>query len=132
MKRFFILVSMVALVAAGCTKTIIKNEVETPISFSTESGKLTRAIVNDANYLEKQANPAEVFDLQKYGKTVGYIKTNIVSKTNNGTGDAVTNYNPFFQYNFDQGDIDIYPATDYVHACLEDNTTRNTEEVPSS
>ena len=85
-----------------------------------------------ANYLEKQANPAEVFDLQKYGKTVGYIKTNIVSKTNNGTGDAVTNYNPFFQYNFDQGDIDIYPATDYVHACLEDNTTRNTEEVKIS
>ena len=85
-----------------------------------------------ANYLEKQANPAEVFDLQKYGKTVGYIKTNIVSRTNNGTGDAVTNYNPFYQYNFDQGDIDIYPATDFVHACLEDNTTRNTEEVKIS
>lgn len=85
-----------------------------------------------ANYLEKQANPAEVFDLQKYGKTVGYIKTNIISRTNNGTGDAVTNYNPFFQYNFDQGDIDIYPATDFVHACLEDNTTRNTEEVKIS
>ena len=45
---------MVALVAAGCTKTIIKNEVETPISFSTESGKLTRAIVQDENYYEDQ------------------------------------------------------------------------------
>lgn len=54
MKRFFILVSMVALVAAGCTKTIIKNEVETPISFSTESGKLTRAIVQDKQYDVKQ------------------------------------------------------------------------------
>lgn len=54
MKRFFILVSLVALVATGCTKTIIKNEVETPISFSTESGKLTRAIVQDDKYLTSQ------------------------------------------------------------------------------
>lgn len=54
MKRFFILVSMVALVAAGCTKTIIKNEVETPISFSTESGKLTRAIVDGTTLYEDQ------------------------------------------------------------------------------
>lgn len=50
MKRFFILVSLVALVATGCTKTIIENEVETPISFSTESGKLTRAIVDGNQY----------------------------------------------------------------------------------
>ena len=79
-----------------------------------------------ANYLEKQPNPAEVFDLQRFGKTVGYIKTNITSKN---VGDAFTNYNTLYQYNFNQGDIDIYPATDYVHACLEDHSSRTIEEV---
>lgn len=81
MKRFFILVSLVALVATGCTKTIIKNEVETPISFSTESGKLTRAIVNDANYLESQPFGVFAFANQEIteGQTTTYTTTEFMS-----------------------------------------------------
>jgi len=33
------------------------------------------------------------------------------------------------KYQFDKNDVDIYPATEYVHACLSDNSSRVTEEV---
>ena len=49
MKRFFIIASM-AVLAVGCQKTEIQNEIQTPIGFSTEVGKQTRAIVDGTNY----------------------------------------------------------------------------------
>lgn len=63
MKRFLMLASLMVFVAASCTKTNIKNEVESPISFSAESGKLTRAIVQDGTYPEDQP-----FGVYAYGK----------------------------------------------------------------
>ena len=48
MKRFFIIASM-AILAIGCQKTEIQNEVKNQIGFSTETGKLTRAIVQNNN-----------------------------------------------------------------------------------
>lgn len=54
MKRFTLFIAMVGLLATSCQKTIVKNEMETPISFATESGKQTRAIVQDETYLETQ------------------------------------------------------------------------------
>jgi hypothetical protein len=47
MKRFMLFIAMVGFVATSCSKTIVKDEVETAISFSTESSKLTRAIVQN-------------------------------------------------------------------------------------
>lgn len=44
MKRLFIVASM-AIMAVGCQKTTVENEVLTPIGFSTEVSKLTRATV---------------------------------------------------------------------------------------
>lgn len=82
-----------------------------------------------AEYLEMHKNPAEVFDLQRYGKTSGYIRSHIVSRQSN---DQISNYSTMYRYNFDQGDIDIFPATGFVHACLEDNSSRKTEEVSIS
>lgn len=46
MKRLFFVASL-AILAAACQKTEIQNEVQTPISFSTETGKQTRAIMAD-------------------------------------------------------------------------------------
>lgn len=54
MKRFMLFIAMVGFVATSCSKTIVKDEVETAISFSTESGKLTRAIVQNDKYFEAQ------------------------------------------------------------------------------
>ena len=46
MKRL-LLIASVAIMAAGCQKTFVDNEVKTAIGFSTEVGKQTRAIVDD-------------------------------------------------------------------------------------
>lgn len=53
MKRFYFIAAM-AIMAAGCQKTEIQNEVQTPIGFSTEVGKQTRAIVQNGTYLTDQ------------------------------------------------------------------------------
>ena len=58
MKRLFVVATM-AIMAVGCQKTTVENEVLTPIGFSTEVAKQTRAIVNDGNYLTTQ--PFTVF-----------------------------------------------------------------------
>lgn len=49
MKRLIIIASL-AILAVGCQKTEIQNEVQTPIGFSTETGKMTRAIVNNTQF----------------------------------------------------------------------------------
>lgn len=80
------------------------------------------------NYLEMCKNPAEIFELQKFGKSIGYIRSHIITKNMN-PNDIVNSYINQYKYNFNLGDIDIYPATEYVHACLEDTSHRSTEEV---
>jgi len=81
-----------------------------------------------AEYMEIVKNPAEVFDLQRFGKTVGYIRSHIQTRSPN-SDDITTQYTNLFKYNFNRGDVDLYPATDLVHACLEDNSSRTSEEV---
>lgn len=79
-----------------------------------------------AHYMEMVPNPAEMFELTRFGKTVGYIKTNmqmLSSKTN------FINTAGFYQYKFQKKDVEVYPATEFVHACLEDVSTRTPEEV---
>ena len=66
MKRFMLFIAMAGFVATSCSKTIVKDEVGTTISFSTESGKLTRAIVQDNDYSE-----AQPFGVFAYGSNDG-------------------------------------------------------------
>ena len=63
MKRFMLFIAMVGFVATSCSKTIVKDEVETAISFSTESSKLTRAIVQNG----QTANSGTYFQDQPFG-----------------------------------------------------------------
>ena len=53
MKRLIFIASL-AMLAVGCQKTEIQNEVLTPIGFSTEVGKQTRAIVQGNTYDSEQ------------------------------------------------------------------------------
>jgi hypothetical protein len=76
------------------------------------------------HYMEMVANPAEMFEVTKFGKTVGYIKAPV----NNTLQQQDMLHLSQFQYKFKRNDVTIYPATEFVHASLEDNTTR-TEEV---
>ena len=90
---------------------------------------------NDADhytgYVEMIKNPAEVFELTKLGKTRGYIKTNIQALSN-----SVNNYsqqdmlNSYYQwYKFNEQDVELYAADDFVHGYLEDNSSRVEEKV---
>lgn len=70
-----------------------------------------------------------MFELTRHGKTMGYIKTNsIISPANYATD----GYNAdFFRYTLkkNSSDVQVFQATDFVHAALEDNTGRIPEEV---
>lgn len=75
-------------------------------------------------YTEAIPNPGEMFELTRLGKTMGYIQapTSVQTYDDNSL-------NSYLRYKIKKEDIDIYPATSFVHACLEDNSSRTPEEV---
>ena len=80
---------------------------------------------NYAHYMEMVANPAEMFEVTKFGKTVGYIQAPVNDTLQKKD---ILSLNQF-QYRFKKEDVTIYPATEFVHASLEDNTTRSEEII---
>lgn len=75
--------------------------------------------------VEAVANPNEMFELTKFGKSMGYIKAATSVQKNYGSN----NSSYFTTYNIRNKDVDIYSPTDFVHACLESSTTRTEEEL---
>ena len=95
----------------------------------TEDVKIKAYASNDhyVHYLEMVPNPAEVFELTKFGKSYAYIKTEI-----NTPSTSFKNWyegSNFLRYKFKKNDINIYQPTEFVHAYLEDDTNRTPEEV---
>lgn len=85
-----------------------------------------------AHYVEMVPNPAEMFELTKFGKTYAYIDApSMVSLNYDYTGDEawLTNAQNRYLYKFKKDDVYIYPPTSFVHACLEDSPTRFPETV---
>ena len=82
---------------------------------------------NYVHYLEQMPNPAQVFELTRFGKTAAYIKTDIESTRQ--TKDSYSMSSLFNKYSFNKNDVELYPPTEFVHACLEDNSSRTPEEV---
>ena len=80
---------------------------------------------NYVHYMEMISNPAEMFELTKFGKTVGYVQAP-VSSTIMKQDNTIFNT---WKYKFKRGDITLFPATEFVHASLEDNTSREDELV---
>lgn len=80
------------------------------------------------HYVEKEPDPAKMFELTRMGKSQAYIKTSVNTVANLPVGTAVpSNY---FSFNLNNtNDIYLYEATDFVHACLDDNSSRTPEEV---
>ena len=94
----------------------------------TEDLKIKAFKKNDkyAHYVEMVTNPAEMFELTKFGKTVGFIKSpvdGVIVKSQNNID--FMNY----AYKFKRNDITIYPPTEFVHAAIEDNVSRYEESV---
>jgi len=83
---------------------------------------------NYVHYLEQMPNPAQVFELTRFGKTAAYIKTDVQStrtpKDSYSTVSSLAN-----RYSFYKNDVELYPPTEFVHGCLEDNSSRTPEEV---
>lgn len=94
----------------------------------TEDVKIKAFKKNDkyAHYVEMVTNPAEMFELTKFGKTVGFIRSpvdGVIVRSQNNID--FMNY----AYKFKRNDITIYPPTEFVHAAIEDNVSRYEESV---
>ena len=94
----------------------------------TEDVKIKAFKKNDkyAHYVEMVTNPAEMFELTKFGKTLGFIKSpvdGVIVRSQNNID--FMNY----AYKFKRNDITIYPPTEFVHAAIEDNVSRYEESV---
>lgn len=94
----------------------------------TEDVKIKAFKKNDkyAHYVEMVTNPAEMFELTKFGKTAGFIKSpvdGVIVRSQNNID--FMNY----AYKFKRNDITIYPPTEFVHAAIEDNVSRYEESV---
>lgn len=94
-----------------------------------EEVKIKAYADNDSyvNYIEMWANPAEVFELTRFGKTYAYIQADVNNINTTGMQQDFTA--SLYQYSFNKGDVNIHSATDFVHAALEDNTSRTPETV---
>lgn len=80
------------------------------------------------HYLEMAPNPAQVFELTRFGKTSAYIKTDIQTQSGNSAEElAVANI--LNRYKFNKNDVELFAPTEFVHAALEDNSSRTPEEV---
>ena len=80
------------------------------------------------NYIEMHPNPAEIFELTKFGKAYAYVKTDINS-SQLSQDELYKNSSALFRYRFKRDDIFLYAATEYVHGCLEDTSGRTPEVV---
>lgn len=78
-----------------------------------------------ANYVELVSNPAEMFELTKFGKSYAYIKANTMPEVTQQDNVSLT----YYTYKFRRKDIEIYNAVTFAHGCLTDNISRIPEQV---
>ena len=76
--------------------------------------------------VEMIKNPNEMFELTKFGKSMGYVKAGVNVQKDFTNQNTATYYT---KYNLQKKDVDIYAPTEFVHACLEGSTSRAEEEL---
>lgn len=76
--------------------------------------------------LEMVKNPNEMFELTKFGKSMGYIHAGVNVQKDFSNKNDVSYYT---KYRLQKKDVDIYAPTEFVHACLESSTSRAEEEL---
>lgn len=77
------------------------------------------------NYIDLVPNPAEMFELTKFGKSYAYIKTNTLPQ--NIKNEAISS--SYYTYRFKRNDVDVYNAVSFVHGALQDDISRMPEQV---
>lgn len=78
-----------------------------------------------SHYVEAESNPAEMFELTKFGKSYAYIKAPTINTSTKKDNLMSSHY----LYSFKRDDVEVFQPTEYVHASLEDDTSRSPEEV---
>jgi len=78
------------------------------------------------HYVEAVANPGEMFELTKFGKTMSYIKAPTNIQTTYDTND-VLNY--YMTYKMQSKDVEVYSPLKFVHIYLTTGINRNPEQV---
>ena len=78
------------------------------------------------HYIEAVPNPAELFELTKFGKTSGFIRTDIAC---NKTNTDILMGSTMNTYRFTKNDVEIYGNDKFVHALLDDDNSRCVEKV---
>lgn len=81
------------------------------------------------NFVELIENPATVFELRRFGKTAGYIQTKDDTTKNIFNNMLSLNGSTLQQYSIHKNDVNLYQPDHFVHASLDDNIERTTEEV---
>lgn len=78
------------------------------------------------HYIEAVANPGEMFELTKFGKTMGYIKATTQIQKNYDSSDIL---NFWITYKMRKNDVEVYDPLSFAHAYLKTSNSRNPEEV---
>lgn len=85
---------------------------------------------NYIHYLEMAPNPAQLFELTRFGKTAAYVKTDVLATQNNTNASNFATSNTFLnKYSFNKNEVELYQPTEWVHGCLDNSNSRVTEEV---
>ena len=79
-----------------------------------------------ATYVEAVANPGEMFELTRFGKTMGYVQAPVTVQTIVNQDSALNSY---INYKMKKNDVNVYGAQDFVHAALRDDVERSPEEI---
>ena len=66
-----------------------------------------------------------MFELTKFGKSYAYIKAPTINTSTKKDNLMSSHY----LYSFKRDDVEVFQPTEYVHASLEDDTSRSPEEV---
>ena len=76
-------------------------------------------------FIQMVDNPGEMFDLNKFGKTQGFIKasTRVIQQQNDDMFTYLT------RYKMKQSDVEIFDAMSFVHGCMETTSQRQPETV---
>lgn len=78
------------------------------------------------NYIDDVANPGEMFELTRFGKSYAYVKANSTPMMSNSDSSNSRLTQP---YRFRRKDVQIYNAVTFVHASLQDDTPRVPEQL---
>lgn len=82
---------------------------------------------NFAHYVSMVPNPAEMFELTKFGKSYAYIQAPVTAYMSKVKDSNLAYGN--YTYNFKRKDVTVFTADNFVHGSLDEMSSREPEEV---